>query len=430
MSAGKVARTILVYWLAGVLVAACVGLVGGMLAWKWLVPSLGLSGAILLVRAVSVTAGILCTAIFVGLAVRKVIKSVSPRQKELPAVPRLDDATPKSGSARYGKTGQKALCCLMAFLLAFSLLGDGIAAYADELRSGEGAPEAQAVEEGEARGVEGREAPSLEATAAEEPDGTDADSAEENPAAGEPIAPGGPDADARDGGAAASDGGDAAPGDAGAPGPGDGDAAGGDAAEDAPDPYAILNAPADYYDEPEPEGELVSTGDGATVYRLSDTEYRTIIGGAATAYVDEEGEARPIDNTLVPVDEPDGPLEFAASLFAGDGAAGDAAGDGAVALYLREGDEPGADGAEVDPSTVCQYTGLTDKNGKKIFDGDVVRRETDYYGKHKVYDEPVVWEDDIEKGFLGEPYTSGYCIHGGNWEVIGSIHDGEGGNHA
>ena len=85
---------------------------------------------------------------------------------------------------------------------------------------------------------------------------------------------------------------------------------------------------------------------------------------------------------------------------------------------------------DVDPSTVCQYTGLTDKNGKKIFDGDVVRRETDYYGKHKVYDEPVVWEDDIEKGFLGEPYTSGYCIHGGNWEVIGSIHDGEGGNHA
>ena len=82
------------------------------------------------------------------------------------------------------------------------------------------------------------------------------------------------------------------------------------------------------------------------------------------------------------------------------------------------------------PETVGEYTGLTDKNGKKIFDGDVVRRETDYYGKHKVYDEPVVWEDDIEKGFLGEPYTSGYCIHGGNWEVIGSIHDGEGGNHA
>ena len=84
-------------------------------------------------------------------------------------------------------------------------------------------------------------------------------------------------------------------------------------------------------------------------------------------------------------------------------------------------------GIEVDPSTVCQYTGLTDKNGKKIFEGDIVRRETAYYGKHNVYDEPVVWEDDIENDSFGEPYTSGYCIHGGNWEVIGSIHDGEGG---
>ena len=47
---------------------------------------------------------------------------------------------------------------------------------------------------------------------------------------------------------------------------------------------------------------------------------------------------------------------------------------------------------EVDPSTVCQFTGLTDKNGVKIFEGDVVERKG-----------VGVWEDYVSEN--GEKWS-------------------------
>ena len=90
---------------------------------------------------------------------------------------------------------------------------------------------------------------------------------------------------------------------------------------------------------------------------------------------------------------------------------------------VEESDPPVWNDYAVDPETVGQYIGLTDRNGRRIFEGDVVKHYLLVNDSDLSETGCVAFDQDRCVYFRTPGRTPLYKHCRGNYEVIGNVYD-------